>query len=333
MTPESAPLVSVAPMMAYTDRHDRYFLRLISRCVWLYTEMIHANALVMGDATHLLAFDAAEHPVALQLGGADPSVLAQAAAMGERAGFDEINLNIGCPSPRVQQGRFGACLMAEPPLVAACVAALRAAVDVPVTVKCRIGIDGRESFEELVEFVEAVAEAGASRLAVHARIAVLGGLSPKQNRSVPPLRHDVVYRLKERFPALAMQINGGIETLDDAARHLAHLDGVMIGRAAYHDPYMLAGIDRRFYGDDHTVPSRHEVVRSLLPYAAEMVEAGVPLHRITRHILGLFRNRPGGRVWRRALSEESTKPGADARVIERALACVPEGEEPLDVAV
>lgn len=314
-------------MMERTDRHDRYFLRLISRRTLLYSEMITSQAVLHGDREHLLAFDAAEHPVALQLGGSEPAQLARAAEIGQAFGYGEINLNVGCPSDRVQSGRFGACLMAEPALVADCVSAMIAAVDVPVTVKCRIGIDDRDSYADLKRFVETVAEAGVRSFAVHARIAVLDGLSPRQNREIPPLQYERVYRLKRDLPALEVILNGGVASLDEALAHLDHVDGVMIGRAAYQTPYVLIEADRRVFGDARVVPSRREVAQALIPYAEEQLSRGVPLHCVTRHILGLFQGEPGARAWRRHLSENAHGPGAGPEVIEAALGHVPQDED------
>ncbi len=317
--------LSVAPMMARTDRHCRYLLRLVSVRTLLYSEMIHANAVLRGDAARLLAFDDAEHPVGLQLGGAEPDALARAAEVGQAFGYDEINLNIGCPSPRVRKGRFGAALMATPALVADCARAMIRAIDVPVTVKCRIGIDGRGAYEDLKAFVETVAAAGVTSFAVHARIAVLDGLSPSENREIPPLRYDAVYRLKQDLPTLEVVINGGVASLDEVDAHLERVDGAMIGRAAYADPAMLRAADRHIFGAlGRAEPSRHDIARAMLPYARRMSSDGVPLHHITRHMLGLFAGQPGGRVWRRALGVGSHRPGAGAEVIEEALTLVPE---------
>ena len=307
-------------MMDWTDRHDRFFLRLISRRALLYSEMITTGAVIHGDQTRFLAFHPAEHPVALQLGGSDPADLARAAAAGEAFGYDEINLNVGCPSGRVQKGRFGACLMAEPALVAACVSAMRNAVGVPVTVKSRIGIDDRDSYADLAHFVETVATAGCRTFIVHARKAWLKGLSPKQNREIPPLEYSRVHRLKLDFPELELVLNGGIGDLEVAASHLRHVDGVMMGRAAYQDPYILSDVDRRFFGGDGLPPSREAVARAFAPYVAWRMEQGVPLKSMTRHILGLFNGRPGAKNWRRALSTASHRPGAGPEVIEEALA-------------
>jgi tRNA-dihydrouridine synthase A len=308
-------ILSVAPMMEWTDRHFRYFVRLISRRVLLYTEMVTTNAILYGDRDRLLGFHAAEKPLALQLGGSDPSDLAACARIAEAYGFDEINLNVGCPSDRVQTGRFGACLMAEPGLVAECVAAMADAVSLPVTVKTRIGIDDRDSYEELARFVEVVASGGCRTFIIHARKAWLKGLSPKENREIPPLRYDLVERLKNDYPMLEIILNGGVIDLDQAARHLERLDGVMIGRAAYHQPHLLADADRRFFGDDRPVRTRRQVVKALLPYVETELGRGVRLQSIARHILGLYHGRPGGRAWRRHLSQYATKPTAGADVI------------------
>ena len=312
-------ILSVAPMMDWTDRHDRVFLRLISRRVRLYTEMVPVGAILHGRRDRFLGFDPVERPLALQLGGAEPGELAACARIAADHGYDEVNLNVGCPSDRVQKGRFGACLMAEPDLVAACLRAMIRATDIPVTVKTRIGIDERDSFDELRDFTARLRDAGLRTLIVHARKAWLSGLSPKQNREVPPLRYDVVTHLKQAFPDLAIVLNGGVQSLDEAAAHLDHVDGVMIGRAAYQNPYLLAEADRRFFGDTRPMPSREEVVRALLPYVATQRAQGVPLKSITRHILGLFNGRPGARAWRRHLSEAAHRPDAGPEVIEQAL--------------
>jgi len=316
--------LSVAPMMDRTDRHCRYFLRLLSRRTLLYTEMITTAAVLRGDRNRLIGFDAAEHPLALQLGGSDPAELAECARIAEGFGYDEVNLNLGCPSTRVQKARLGACLMAEPDLVARGVGAMVAAQGLPVTVKTRIGIDARDSYEELLSFVRRIADAGCRSFAVHARKAWLQGLSPKQNREVPPLAWDVVHRLKADNPGLEILLNGGIACLAQAERQLAFVDGVMIGRAAYHDPYMLAEADRRIFRVMTAPPTRGEVIEGLLPYADRMCGRGVPLHAVTRHILGLFQAVPGAKAWRRTLSEEGRHPGADSRVIVAAAARVAE---------
>ncbi len=311
--------ISVAPMMDWTDRHDRVFLRLISRRILLYTEMIPVGAILHGARGRFLGFDAREHPVALQLGGAEPGELAESARIAADYGYDEINLNVGCPSGRVQNARFGACLMADPARVGACVAAMAAATRIPVTVKCRIGIDRRDSFEDLLEFTRIVADSGCRTLIVHARKAWLAGLSPKQNREVPPLCYDRVYRLKGTFPALEVIVNGGISSLDQAEQHLIHVDGVMIGRAAYQNPYILAEVDGRFFGDNQVPPSREAVVRAFLPYVETQRARDVPLKSMTRHILGLFNGLPGARAWRRYLSEAAHEPEAGPAIIEAAL--------------
>lgn len=317
-------ILAVAPMMEWTDRHCRYFLRLISRRTLLYTEMVTADAVIHGDRERLIGFDPAEHPVALQLGGSEPARLAAAARIGADFGYDEINLNVGCPSDRVQSGRFGACLMAEPDLVAECVAAMRAAVAVPVTVKCRIGIDDQDQEEALDRFVATVAAAGCGTVIVHARKAWLDGLSPKENRTVPPLDHGRVHRLKRRFPALEVVVNGGIETLAEAQAHLAHVDGVMMGRAAYQNPFVLAEADRRLFGERTRPPSRAEVLERLIPYAETQLARGVRLQQIARHILGLPQGCPGARTFRRHLSEQAPRPGAGTEVLREALALLQE---------
>jgi tRNA-dihydrouridine synthase A len=312
----------VAPMMDWTDRHCRFFLRLITRRARLYTEMITAPALAHGDVPHHLDFDHAEHPLALQLGGSDPAELAHAARLGAAFGYDEINLNCGCPSERVQTGSFGACLMAEPVLVARCVAAMREVVDVPVTVKHRIGLDADERYDFVRDFVGTVAEAGCGVFIVHARNAVLKGLSPKENREVPPLRYEVVRRLKRDFPALAFVLNGGIADWDTAERELGHVDGVMLGRAAYHDPYLLAQADARLFGDERSVRSRAEVLRAMADYAAVHVAQGTPLRAITRHMLGLYHGQSGGRRFRQLLSDAARLRADDTGLLHEALAAV-----------
>ncbi len=317
--PFSTPPVSVAPMMQWTDRHCRYFLRCISRRVLLYTEMVTTAAILRGNRERLLAFDPAEHPVALQLGGSDPAELARCAQIGAAHGYDEINLNVGCPSERVRSGRFGACLMAEPDLVARCIEAMAAAVSVPVTVKSRIAIDALPEWPTLRRFAESVAAAGCRRLVIHARKAWLDGLSARENREIPPLRYDLVYRLKETFPALEIVLNGGVGTLEEVARHLGRVDGVMLGRAAYRSPYLLAEVDRRFFAETGPPPTRSEVVRRMLPYIERERASGTPLHAITRHMLGLFQGVPGARIWRRRLSERAPAPNAGIEVVEDAL--------------
>jgi tRNA-dihydrouridine synthase A len=310
--------LAVAPMLDRTDRHERYQLRLLSRRALLYSEMVTTGALLRGDPDRALAHDAFEQPVALQLGGSEPAALAACARLGERSGYAEINLNVGCPSERVRSGAFGACLMAEPETVASCVAAMRAAVDVPVTVKTRIGIDDRDSYGALVDFVGTVAAAGCGTFIVHARKAWLKGLSPAQNRTVPPLRYDVVYRLKHDFPALEVVLNGGVTTLEAACGHLERVDGVMIGRAAYDTPYLLSDADRLVFGDPRVPSSRREVLAAYSAYAAAQVARGVPLSALARHVLGLFHGLPGARAWRRAVSEEISRPGASADTLLQA---------------
>jgi tRNA-dihydrouridine synthase A len=295
--------ISIAPMMKCTDRHDRYFLRLITRHSLLYTEMVTSAALIRGDATYLLQHDPFEHPLALQLGGSDPKELADAAKLGEQFGYAEINLNVGCPSERVRSGSFGACLMLEPTLVRDCIVAMKSAVKIPVTVKCRIGINREMSYQFLKNFVQIVHEAGCETFIVHARNAWLNGISPKENREIPPLRYDYVYRLKEELPELEIIINGGIKTHAQIAEQLEHVDGVMIGREAYGNPYMLAPMDYLFYGDDYSIPTRTEIIENYLPYIKQQLQQGETLHSMTRHILGLFHGQPGARHWRRYLSD------------------------------
>jgi tRNA-dihydrouridine synthase A len=309
-------------MMDWTDRHCRFFHRLLTRRALLYTEMVTAEAVLHGDRGRLLGFGREEHPVALQLGGSDPARLAEAAAIGADFGYDEINLNVGCPSDRVQEGRFGACLMAEPELVAECVAAMRARVAVPVTVKCRIGIDDQDSEADLERFVMAVAAAGCRTFMVHARKAWLRGLSPKQNREVPPLDYGRVYRLKAAHPELEIIINGGIGSLHEAQAHLAKVDGVALGRAAYQDPYLLAEVDREVFGSAEASTSRRDVIEALLPYAEKHLAAGGRLNNIARHILGLYHGRPRARAFRRHLSEHAPRAGADIAVLEEAMRLV-----------
>ena len=312
----------VAPMMDWTDRHCRYFLRQLSSRARLYTEMITAAALMHGDAERLLRFDAAEHPVALQLGGSDPGFMAEAAALGAAAGYDEININVGCPSDRVQSGRFGACLMAEPETVARCVTAMRAACDRPVTVKTRIGIDEHDSYDWFADFVRRVADGGCDTFIVHARIAVLGGLSPKDNRRIPPLNYPRVYRLKQEHPDLRVVVNGGITDTRQVRAHLGKVDAVMIGRQAYQDPWFLRELDAAL-GGSGLPAGRHEVIMRMRPYIERELAAGGALKHMTRHMLGLFAGQPGARAWRRCLSERAHIDGSGFEVIERALASMP----------
>ncbi len=320
MTKNQINRLSVAPMMDWTDRHDRAFLRAISQRTLLYTEMVTTGAILHGDRDRFLGFDAMEHPVALQLGGSAPADLAFSAREGAARGYDEINLNLGCPSDRVQRGRFGACLMTEPELVADCVAAMIEAVDIPVTVKTRIGVDDVDSYEALTAFVAKIAATGCTSFTIHARKAWLSGLSPKENREVPPLRYDVVYDLKRDFPELEIVLNGGVQTLQEAQDHLQRVDGVMIGRAAYQSPYVLAEADRLVFGEDAEPKSREQIVEDFLPYVERQLAQGVPLKSITRHMLGLFNGLAGARAWRRHLAEEAHKPGAGPEVIVEALA-------------
>ncbi|PKM11756.1 MAG: tRNA dihydrouridine(20/20a) synthase DusA [Gammaproteobacteria bacterium HGW-Gammaproteobacteria-3] len=309
----------VAPMLDWTDRHCRYFYRLLSKQAFLYTEMVTTGALLHGDKHRFLNFDASEHPVAFQLGGSVPGELAVCAKMVEDYGYDEVNLNVGCPSDRVQNGRFGACLMATPGLVAECVAAMKQAVSIPVTVKSRIGIDEQDSYEELAYFVETVAAAGCRTFIVHARKAWLKGLSPKQNREIPPLRYETVYRLKSDFPELEIILNGGVSSLEQACDINRRVDGVMVGREVYHNPYLLTEVDARFYAKRHHYQSREQVIESLLPYAKEQRAQDVRLHSITRHILGLFHGVAGARAWRSYLSDNVHHADADEAVIIKAL--------------
>jgi tRNA-dihydrouridine synthase A len=309
----------VAPMLDWTDRHCRYFHRLISRHALLYTEMITTGALMYGDRHRFLQFNAAEHPVALQLGGSNPNDLAICTKMAEDYGYDEVNLNVGCPSDRVQSGRFGACLMADPNLVAECIAAMQQAVTIPVTVKSRIGIDDRDSYEELVNFIATVASAGCKTFIVHARKAWLSGLSPKQNREIPPLRYDIVYQLKQDFPEIEFILNGGVVSLDHAEYVLQKVDGVMVGREAYHKPYLLAEVDQRLFGHSNEGLSREQVIMALIPYIQQQLKTEVRLNSITRHILGLFHGMPGARSWRRYLSDHVGKVGANENVLLEAL--------------
>jgi tRNA-dihydrouridine synthase A len=309
--------ICVAPMMDWTDRHCRYFHRLLSPNARLYTEMVTAPALIHGDRERLLGFDASEHPVALQLGGSDPAELTQAARIGAEFGYDEINLNVGCPSDRVQSGRFGACLMREPALVAECFVAMRDAVSIPVTVKCRLGVDDQDEYADLQHFIETVRVAGCTVFVVHARKAWLKGLSPKENRDVPPLNYERVYQLKRDFPELTIIINGGIDRVVDVQTHLQHTDGAMLGRTAYHEPYRLAELEHALYGTP--LPAREDVIGKMRPYIEAHLARGGRLKHISRHILGLFQGLPGARAWRRVLSENAHRVDADLRVLDRAL--------------
>jgi tRNA-dihydrouridine synthase A len=314
----SAPRLSVAPMMDWTDRHCRRFHRVLAPGAELYTEMVHAQAVRLGDRARLLDFDAAEHPVVLQLGGSDPGTLAEATRIGEDWGYDAVNLNVGCPSDRVQAGRFGACLMKEPALVADCIAAMQAAVRVPVTIKCRLGVDEQEDYGAFLAFVDAVAATGCTRFVVHARKAWLSGLSPKENRDIPPLRYDWVHALKRARPGLHVTLNGGLSTPEEAQAQLQQVDAVMLGRMAYHEPYRLHLLDCALSG--RAPRSREDLLHSFLPYVAAQLEQGVAIKHVTRHILGLFHAQPGGRAFRQVLSEGAPKAGAGLALIERALA-------------
>jgi tRNA-dihydrouridine synthase A len=312
--------VCVAPMMDYTDRHCRYLLRLLSPRVLLYTEMVTAQALAHGDVERLLGFDPSEHPLALQLGGSDPALLARAARLGAERGYDEINLNVGCPSDRVQSGRFGACLMAEPDLVADCMRAMRAAVRVPVTVKCRIGIDDRDDYAFFEHFVQVVRDAGGvDTFVVHARKALLQGLSPKENREVPELRYDVPARLKAEHPELTVVLNGGLRTAAQVREWLPRVDGVMLGRQAYQEPYLLAQLDAEHLGGGASLPTRESVVLRYADYVDRMLERGHRLPLMLRHVHGLYAGLPNARSWRRYLTEQGNRPGASGDVLRRSL--------------
>ncbi len=313
--------VSIAPMMDWSDRHYRYFMRLITKHSLLYTEMITSGAIIHGDRDRFLNFNAEEHPVAIQLGGSDPVQLAECATIATDYGYDEINLNVGCPSDRVQSGRFGACLMAEPNLVAECVHAMMKNTQLPVTVKTRLGIDDRDSYEELFEFIKKSANAGCETFILHARTAWLKGLSPKENRHIPPLQYNVVYQIKKDFPELEIIINGGIKTIKEINDHLGKVDGVMIGREAYHNPYFLSEADKIFYNDQNVENNtRKEVVEKIINYMDEQIKKNVHLKHMSRHILGLFQGEPGAKKWRRYISENAHKPNANTDVIKTAFA-------------
>jgi len=314
--------ISIAPMLDWTDRFYRRFAREISHHTWLYTEMINTGALIHGDRARFLQYDECEHPLALQLGGSDPAALAICAKMAGEWGYDEVNLNVGCPSERVQSGSFGACLMLEPNLVADCVKAMRDATSIDVTVKHRIGIDKIEDYSFVRDFIGQIHAAGCNTFIVHARNAILKGLSPKENRDIPPLKYHYVYQLKQEFPELEIIINGGIATHDEIATHLQHVDGVMMGREPYHNPWILAEVDARYYGDDHPVPSRIEVMHNLRGFIEAELEAGTPLRSIVRHVLGLFQGQNGARRWRQMLSDAALLKNADFRLVEMALETV-----------
>jgi tRNA-dihydrouridine synthase A len=319
--------LSVAPMMDWTDRHCRHFHRIISQHTWLYTEMVTTGALVYGDVERHLRFNEEEHPVALQLGGSDPKDLATSAKLGEKWGYDEINLNCGCPSERVQKGAFGACLMSEPDLVRDCMKAMKDAVDIDVTVKHRIGIDYEESYEFVRDFVGTVAEAGCTTFIVHARNAILKGLSPKENREIPPLKYEYAYQLKKDFPQFEILINGGIKTVEEIDEHLKHVDGVMLGREAYHNPYLLASFDQRYYGSNAPQKTREEVLRAMIPYIANQLATegpkGLKMNTITRHMLGLLAGMPGARQFRQTLSDSRKLAAGDPQLLLEALSRTP----------
>ena len=313
---------SVAPMLDWTDRHERYFLRLISHHALLYTEMVTTGAIIFGERDRYLQFNKEEHPVALQLGGSDVKHLAECSKIAEDYGYDEVNLNLGCPSNRVQNGSFGACMMAEPVLVAECISAMKQAVSIPVTAKIRIGIDDKDSFEELLHFVSVLHEAGCNDFIIHARKAILKGLSPKENRNIPPLKYDMVYKIKELFPQCHISLNGGVKTLEETAEHLKHVDGIMMGREAYHNPYLLSDVDRLFYKDEHTIMTRHQIVESMFPYIEQQMKQGVRLQSIVRHMLGIFQGVKGTKALKRFLSENAHKPDAGLDVLQHALTLV-----------
>ncbi|GIW37209.1 MAG: tRNA-dihydrouridine(20/20a) synthase [Meiothermus sp.] len=315
---QSPYLLSVAPMLDWTDRHFRYLLRQITRRTRLYTEMVVDQSILLGHRPKLLNFNPEEHPVALQLGGSVPEKLAEAARIGEEWGYDEINLNLGCPSERVQGGGFGACLMLSPDLVADCMAAMRQAVKIPVTAKHRLGVDDLEDYGYVARFIEKLAGVGIEVFVIHARKAYLKGLSPAENRTVPPLRYEWVYRLKQDFPHLTVVLNGGVRTLDEVEAHLKRVDGVMLGRAVYEDPFVLERADSRLFGLAHA-PTRLEVAQAMLRYAETQLEQGTPLWAIARHMLNLFKGQPGGRLWRRWLSERACRRGAGVQVLQEAL--------------
>ncbi len=324
ITPKASRRLSVAPMMDWTDRHCRHFHRLISQYTWLYTEMVTTGALVYGDVERHLRFNEEEHPVALQLGGSDPKDLAISAKLGEKWGYDEINLNCGCPSERVQKGAFGACLMSEPELVRDCVKAMKDAVQIDVTVKHRIGIDYEESYDFVRDFVGTVAEAGCTTFIVHARNAILKGLSPKENREIPPLKYEYAYQLKKDFPQFEILINGGIKTLEEIDAHLEHVDGVMLGREAYHNPYLMAAFDQRYYGATSAPRSRQQVLEAMIPYIEEQLAQeggrGLKINTITRHMLGIAQGLKGARQYRQTLSDAKQLAAGNPRILLDAFA-------------
>lgn len=325
-------LFCVAPMMDATDRHCRYFLRLLSHRALLYTEMVTTGAILHGNREALLGFDPAEQPLALQIGGSDPAAMASAAVIAEEFGYREVNINVGCPSDRVKSGRFGACLMADPALVARCVSEMRARVSMPVTVKTRIGIDDKDRYEDLLHFIDTVQAGGCSTFIVHARKAWLSGLSPKENREIPPLHYDRVHRLKNERPELRIIINGGITTIDQCQQQLRDVDGVMLGREVYRNPYLLAEVDRALFNATHDVPTRAQCVQSMVAYADRQLTQGTRLHSITRHMLGLYQHQPGARAWRRFLSENIHRPGVSEQLLLDALDRLPTPQESRAVA-
>ena len=316
-----------APMMEWSDRFCRYFWRILTKHTLLYTEMVTTGALLHGDQDRHLKFSAFEHPIAIQLGGSNPSELKECAKISQDRGYDEINLNVGCPSDRVQNNMIGACLMGHPELVADCIATMQDAVDIPVTVKHRIGIDEQDSYEELQHFVKTVSATGCSTFIVHARKAWLKGLSPKQNREIPELQYETVYQLKQDYPHLEFIINGGIDSIDACQQHLEHVDGVMLGRAAYQNPYLLSGADSAFFDDHHAIPSRYDVLEQFLPFVEEEMNKGIYLSHISRHILGLFQGLPGARKFRRHISENAHKDGASVEIIKEAMNLVQQTEK------
>ncbi len=318
--------LSVAPMLDWTDRYCRYFHRLLSKQALLYTEMITTGALLFNEPARFLDFFSEEHPLALQLGGSNPEHLGKCCHLAQEWQYDEVNLNLGCPSDRVQSGKFGACLMAEPALVAECISAMTESCSLPISAKHRIGIDDLDSYDLLTHFVDTLAAAGCQTFIVHARKAWLQGLSPKQNRDVPPLRYEIVYRLKQDFPQLEIIINGGVMNLTEANQHLQHVDGVMIGREVYHNPWMLSQADKQIYGSTRQPLNRHGIVEAFLPLVEQECSRGVPLKRLTRHILGLFHGQPGAKKWRRYLSENAHKPDAGPETLMQALALVPNSD-------
>ncbi len=312
----------VAPMLDWTDRHERYLLRLLSKNAVLYTEMVTTGALIHGERDRYLKYNKEEHPVALQLGGSDPKAMSDCAKMAEDYGYDEVNINVGCPSDRVQNGAFGACLMAEPELVAENVSAMQDAVDIPVTVKNRIAIDEMDEYKCLSHFLQTVSQAGCETFIIHARKAWLKGLSPKQNRDVPPLNYDLVYQMKCEFPQLEIIINGGIKTLEQSEQHLKQVDGVMIGREAYHNPYMMSQVDQHLYGEAHNERTAFEILNQYMEYMQKQMDEGVYLKHMSRHLLGLFVGQPGAKAWRRHISENAHKEGAGIEVIQQAVSYI-----------